>query len=149
MLATSTHDTKRGEDVRARLNVLSELAPEWKQRVAHWATLNRDRRTMVDGQPAPAPVDEYMLYQTLVGAWPLMPGQPLSKPVLDEFRERLVAYMLKATREAKTRTSWLQPNLTYETACQDFIAQLLDAATSQPFLADFQAFHDVIAPLAP
>jgi (1->4)-alpha-D-glucan 1-alpha-D-glucosylmutase len=147
MLTTATHDTKRGEDVRARLNVLSELTAEWTQHVTRWAALNRDHRALVDGQPAPTPADEYMLYQTLVGAWPLMPGQALSGPVLGEFRDRLTGYMLKATREAKERTSWMQPNLAYEEACRDFIARLLDVGTSQPFLTDFHAFHAAVAPL--
>lgn len=147
MLATATHDTKRGEDVRARLNVLSELAAEWTQHVEHWAALNRDHRTLVDGQPAPSPTDEYTLYQTLVGSWPLTPDQALSKPALGEFRDRVAEYMLKATREAKERTSWMKPNPAYETACRDFIGRLLAIEISGPFLADFQSFHTAVAPL--
>jgi (1->4)-alpha-D-glucan 1-alpha-D-glucosylmutase len=147
MLATATHDTKRGEDVRARLNVLSELAPEWTQHVARWADLNRGHRVLIDGQPAPGPADEYMLYQTLVGAWPAMPGQALSPDALDAFRGRLTDYMVKAMREAKQRTSWREPTLAYEEACGTFISRLLDAAASQAFLADFQAFHEAVAPL--
>src|SRR5438128_268534 len=88
--ATSTHDTKRSEDVRARINVLSEIPQEWRGRISRWQRLNKRHRTVVDGVPVPEPNEEYLMYQTLVGAWPI-----------DVSRFR--SYILKAVHEAKTR----------------------------------------------
>src|SRR5690606_22901767 len=102
---TSTHDTKRSEDVRARLNGPSEMADEWSAAAQEWAVLNRDLRvSSEDGEPIPSRNDEYLFYQTLVGAWPL---EPLTTDGLDEFVERMQRYMEKATREAKIHTSWI------------------------------------------
>ena len=116
MLASSTHDTKRSEDVRARLGVLSELASGWRFTLRHWRTLNRSA-------PAPHPKDEYLYYQTLVGIWPSAAPGPREK---ESLRERLCAYMLKAAREAKERTSWINPDAAYEGALERFISQSLD-----------------------
>src|SRR5258708_5749141 len=104
--ATSTHDTKRGEDVRARLNALSELPGAWKGTVARWRALNRRFKTDVKGALAPDANIEYHLYQTLVGAWPF--GREAAGGAA--FRERIAAYMMKALREAKVHTSWLSPD---------------------------------------
>src|SRR4029078_1930933 len=101
--APATHDTKRGEDVRARINVLSEIPSEWRARVTAWERMNRKHRTMVDGAPVPGSNTEYLIYQTLVGAWPIDTG-------------RLRDYMLKAVREAKVHTSWTSPNSRYDEA---------------------------------
>src|SRR6185436_16486068 len=120
MSALSTHDTKRGADLRARLNVLSELASEWNQRVRRWASLNRYKRGKVGGDPAPSPNDEYAIYQTLLGAWP-------AEDEIDAFRERLKGAVLKSIREAKRRTSWTNPNEAYESACLWFVERLLEA----------------------
>ena len=95
MLATATHDHKRGEDVRARIDVLCEMPLEWRRQVGRWARLNRSKRREVDGQRVPGRNDEYLLYQTLVGAWPLELDAP-DHPALAAFAERIVAYMLKA-----------------------------------------------------
>lgn len=122
MLATSTHDTKRGEDVRARLSLLSELPEQWSEAVWRWASMNDRHR--VDGMPDPNA--EYLLYQTLVGAW------PIETP-------RVAVYMEKAAREAKKHTSWNTPNEPYEKALQRFVAQVLD---DRAFLVDLGAFVD-------
>jgi (1->4)-alpha-D-glucan 1-alpha-D-glucosylmutase len=130
--ATSTHDTKRGEDVRARINVLSEMPAEWRARVAAWQRLNRKHRTMVEGAPVPGANTEYFLYQTLVGAWPVDV-------------ERLRAYILKAVREAKVHTSWINPNPRYDEALARFVEAVLDPGRSAAFLEDFTLFQARVA----
>lgn len=138
MLATSTHDTKRSEDVRARIAVLSELPDLWKQHLSRWSQLNRNKRRQVDDAPAPDREDEYLLYQTLAGLW--SPELPT-----DSLIERLQAYMTKAGREAKRSTSWINPNADYEAAVNDFIAQLLNNPERNAFLRDFTSFVATIA----
>ncbi|MDE2264075.1 MAG: malto-oligosyltrehalose synthase [Gammaproteobacteria bacterium] len=138
MLTTSTHDTKRSEDVRARINVLSEMPTAWRQAVDRWRRFNRTRRREVDGLPAPSPDDEYLLYQTLIGTWPLQ--QP-EEAALDEYRQRIEAYMLKAAREAKSRTSWAAADPQYEEALTQFIRAALERREPNLFLADFCAFN--------
>jgi (1->4)-alpha-D-glucan 1-alpha-D-glucosylmutase len=145
MLGTSTHDSKRSEDVRARINVLSEMPGAWRLRLRDWKRLNRDRRKIVNGQPAPAPNDEYLLYQTLLGVWP-------SEPLGDEndwhvFRNRIENYMLKAMREAKQHTSWINRNEDYETAVSSFVRDLLTPGESNLFLHDFLPFQSRVARL--
>jgi (1->4)-alpha-D-glucan 1-alpha-D-glucosylmutase len=130
--ATSTHDTKRGEDVRARINVLSEIPGEWRARVAAWQRLNRQHRAMVDGQPTPGANTEYLIYQTLVGAWPIDAA-------------RLRPYLLKAVREAKSHTSWVNPHARYEEAIDRFAEAILDPARAGRFLDDFTVFQARIA----
>ena len=137
--STSTHDTKRGEDVRARLNVLSELPGAWKEAVTRWRALNRRFRTDLEGIEAPGANDEYLLYQTLVGAW------PSTAEGRSAFPERLKQYMLKATREAKQNTSWLNPNEPYEAAVLRFVDDILDPR--RPFLQAFQPFQARVAEL--
>jgi (1->4)-alpha-D-glucan 1-alpha-D-glucosylmutase len=134
MLATSTHDNKRSEDVRARLNVLSEMPPAWRLALRRWSRLNRRSRSLVAGEPAPCANDEYLLYQTLLGAWPL---GAVDQPALDAFRGRIQACMLKAAREAKAHTSWINPNEPYEQALAAFIEAVLKSTERNPFLADF------------
>lgn len=130
--ATSTHDTKRSEDVRARINVLSEIPAEWRKRVALWQRLNRRHRTTVDGRPTPGANTEYLIYQTLVGAWPITV-------------ERLRDYMLKAIREAKSHTSWVNPNTRYDEAIVRFVEAIVDPTQSARFLEDFTAFQARVA----
>jgi (1->4)-alpha-D-glucan 1-alpha-D-glucosylmutase len=117
MLGTSTHDTKRSEDSRARLGVLSEATSAWALALRRWSLLNRSRRSEVDGVPAPSRGDEYHFYQALVAIWP--GGSPA------ELRERLKAYMLKAVREAKQHSSWINPDSEYEAALERFVAESL------------------------
>jgi (1->4)-alpha-D-glucan 1-alpha-D-glucosylmutase len=142
LLATSTHDTKRSEDVRARLNVLSELPRQWRRRVHAWRRANRQKKGAVDGQPVPDANEEYLLYQTLVGAWPLA---PLSADSLAVFAERVQRYMVKALREAKVHSSWINPAPEYERAVAHFVAAILDPRASRAFLRDFEAFHAAVA----
>ena len=138
MLTTSTHDTKRSEDVRARISVLSEMPAVWRQAVNRWRRMNRTRRREVGGMPAPSPDDEYLLYQTLIGTWPL---EEPDEAGLDAYRQRIEAYMLKAAREAKARTSWAAANPEYEDALAQFIRATLERRDGNLFLADFTALN--------
>jgi (1->4)-alpha-D-glucan 1-alpha-D-glucosylmutase len=148
LLATSTHDTKRSEDVRARIDVLSEMPGEWRAAVTRWGRWNAPKKTPVDGQPAPDRNEEYLLYQTLVGAWPMEdPDHPLSPHSQEflQFRERMVAYMRKATLEAKVHTSWINPNEEYDGAVKNFVLNLLDPQGKNRFLGDLQEFQRRVA----
>jgi (1->4)-alpha-D-glucan 1-alpha-D-glucosylmutase len=142
MLATSTHDTKRSEDVRARINVLSEIPTEWGAALERWSGLNADRKSEVDGELAPDHNDEYLFYQTLVGAWPL---ESCTAEEFANFRERISAYMLKAVKEAKVHTSWVNPNEAYNHAVSKFVEQVLIADAENRFLSDFSYFHRGVA----
>ena len=142
MLATSTHDTKRGEDVRARLNVLSEIPGRWRTAINRWAKLNKRWRTDIDDAPAPDRNEEYLLYQILVGAWPV---SPMDDEQYQVFVDRIQNYMLKAMREAKVHTSWVNPHEAYEEAVKRFIASLLDRTSRNPFLDDLLPFQELVA----
>jgi (1->4)-alpha-D-glucan 1-alpha-D-glucosylmutase len=142
LLATSTHDTKRSEDVRARIHVLSELPREWRRRVLRWRRLNRRHKETIDGQAVPDANEEYLLYQTLLGAWP--PGG-LSPDGLGAFTERIQQFMFKAVREAKVHSSWINPAPDYERAVARFVAAVLDAGASAAFLRDFAPFQAEVA----
>src|SRR5467141_2767185 len=127
MTATATHDTKRGEDARARLMALAELPGEWASAVARWTLLNAPH-LVIDGEMrAPSATFEYMLYQALLGAWP-------SGERDDSFCKRMQAYALKAAREGKQETSWLNPHAAYEAGLERFIERILDRAASAEFL---------------
>lgn len=132
--ATATHDTKRGEDHRARINVLSEIPGLWAKTLRHWSRLNRRKKSAVAGAPAPDRNLEYLIYQTLVGALP-------PEGVTAAFRERMKAYVLKAAREAKTHTSWTDPDERYETACLQFIERVLDPGGGSRFVDALERFH--------
>jgi Maltooligosyl trehalose synthase len=147
MLATSTHDSKRSEDVRARINVLSELSGLWRLRVREWRRINRNRRRNLSGRPAPRPNDEYLIYQTLVGALPFGLNEKSDKTHWEAFGARIEAYMLKAIREAKRNTSWVNPNLDYEDAVASFVKSLLDPGPKNRFLTDFLPFQRQVARL--
>ena len=123
MLTTSTHDTKRSEDVRARLDVLSEMPRAWATQVMKWRRINRGRKAeLSDGRIVPDSNEEYMLYQTLVGAWPL---QMESEPERLEFVQRIQQYMNKAVHEAKVNVSWLSQNPEYVDNLNTFIDRIL------------------------
>jgi (1->4)-alpha-D-glucan 1-alpha-D-glucosylmutase len=141
MLASSTHDTKRSEDVRARINVLSELPREWRQAVNRWSRLNARKKTVADDVTMPSRNDEYLLYQTLVGTWP----EAIDDAGLDEYRDRIAQYMEKATREAKVHTSWINPNEAYDTAVRRFVEGVLDPRRSGRFLEDLASFSRPVA----
>src|SRR5262245_1534837 len=136
MLASSTHDTKRSEDARARVNALSEIPVRWYRAVRRWQDMNRDLKTAIEDMPAPDANEEFLLYQTLLGAWPLdAAGEPPQS-----FVQRIQEYMIKALREAKIHSSWLNPDEEYEQAAGDFISKILtpDGAFAKDF-AEFQA----------
>ena len=133
MTTTATHDTKRGEDARARLTALSELAGEWTAAVARWKVLNAPHIVTEDSLRAPSATFEYMLYQTLLGVWPLTPPDR-------SLTERLQAYAVKAAREGKQETSWLNPHHGYETALCNFIERILDRSASSEFLDSLESF---------
>ncbi|HZR19963.1 MAG TPA: malto-oligosyltrehalose synthase [Verrucomicrobiae bacterium] len=142
LLASATHDTKRGEDLRARLNVLSEMPDEWRQAVLKWRELNAAKKTIVDGKEAPDANDEYFLYQTLIGSWE---KETKDGPDSQQFGRRICEYMLKAIREAKVHTSWTEPNEAYENSMTSFIAQLLTDSPQNLFLDDFMLFQRKVA----
>lgn len=143
MLATSTHDSKRSEDVRARIDVLSEIPAHWNERLRQWRKLNREHKSLVNGQPAPTPNDEYLLYQTLIGAWP--PGSLDEGKDWTKFSDRIQSYMQKAIREAKENTSWINQNIEYEEAVSSFVKALLRPGDDNIFLGDFIPFQARIA----
>ncbi|SIT39559.1 Malto-oligosyltrehalose synthase [Paraburkholderia ribeironis] len=151
LLATATHDHKRGEDVRARLAVLSEIAQDWGATLRAWSTLNAPHRRAHDGKPissvsqhksdawAPGPAAEAMLYQTLVGCWP--PAlQPDDAAGVKELAERVARWQLKALREAKLQTSWFAPDEAYEAGCREFLFDILAPQRRDGFLKELSGF---------
>jgi (1->4)-alpha-D-glucan 1-alpha-D-glucosylmutase len=139
----STHDTKRSEDVRARINALSEMPEAWAGRVRRWMELNRGHKTDVgDGQLAPDANEEYLLYQTLVGTWPL---EGLTEENRAEFVGRIRAYMNKALHEAKVHTTWINPDPDYDAAAGGFVNRILDPERAGQFLADFADFQRTVS----
>jgi (1->4)-alpha-D-glucan 1-alpha-D-glucosylmutase len=133
LTATATHDTKRGEDARARILALSELADEWADAVTHWGALNATLAVDDGGKRLPSRTHEYMFYQALLGGWPLA-------GVDRHFVERIEAFAIKATREGKVETSWTDPDAAYEAVLTAFIRGALDSDRSAAFLASFSAF---------
>jgi (1->4)-alpha-D-glucan 1-alpha-D-glucosylmutase len=136
--ATSTHDTKRSEDVRARLNVLSEIPSEWEERLKRWSSLNAKHKVKITGQIAPDNNEEYFFYQTLLGVW------PLQRENLENLLRRVQEHLTKATREAMVHTRWTRPNQPHEDALQNFAARVM-SAENQEFLDDFRQFQEKIA----
>lgn len=145
MLATATHDHKRGEDLRMRLAVLSEDSAAWARAVSAWSEQNRAFKALTEDAPAPDPADEYMLYQMLVAAWPLELALEDADGVL-RLCERIEGWLLKAVREAKRHTSWAQPNEPYEEGCRNFLRAILDPQRAPNFLCNLHRFAMRIAP---
>ena len=139
MNATATHDTKRGEDVRARLNVLSEIPEEWENQVETWSDINRSCKIDVRGKAVPAPNDEYFFYQTLVGSYPFNESEN------EAFVGRIKDYMLKSVREAKLYTAWLRPDSAYEEGFLAFVDKVLDFDESNSFIQEFLPFQKRVA----
>jgi (1->4)-alpha-D-glucan 1-alpha-D-glucosylmutase len=139
----STHDTKRGEDARARLNVLSEIPGAWKAALSKWRAANRRFKTAVRGAMVPDANEEYLLYQALVGAWPFETDPETEA----EFRRRVSAYLVKALREAKIHTGWLSPDEAYEAAVVRFADAILDRRRPGAFLPSFLPFQARVAEL--
>jgi (1->4)-alpha-D-glucan 1-alpha-D-glucosylmutase len=137
LLATSTHDTKRSEDVRARMVAISEIPELWRRSLQRWGTANRRWKRMMNDLKAPDANEEYLLYQTLLGTWPIQAnGEPEPVPA-PEYIERIQAYMAKALKEAKINTSWIQPNEQWDAAMHDFVAGILDSSPRNKFLSLF------------
>jgi (1->4)-alpha-D-glucan 1-alpha-D-glucosylmutase len=137
MLATSTHDTKRSEDVRMRIASLSEMPDQWKKALQTWSKLNKKHRALVEDAMAPSRNEEYLIYQTLLGTWPL---QPFSDEERVVYRERIQQYMLKALKEAKLNSSWTEANEPWENAVAAFIEKVLDPTVSSAFLVSLEEF---------
>jgi (1->4)-alpha-D-glucan 1-alpha-D-glucosylmutase len=140
MLATSTHDTKRSEDARARINALSEIPARWYRAVRRWRIMNHALKTMIEERHAPDSNEEYLFYQTLIGVWPL---ESMDEQGRQSFIQRIQEYMIKAIREAKVHSSWLNPNEEYEQAARDFVSGIL--TEDGAFVQDFTEFQAPIA----
>lgn len=137
--ASSTHDTKRGEDMRARINVLSEIPQDWEKIVRRWHQMNAAHKDCVNGLDVPSANDEYFFYQTLLGAYPFNEGE------YPQFIERVKEYIIKAIREAKVNTGWLRPDSSYEDAFIRFVDTLLQEGKNNEFLEDFKTFQRKIS----
>jgi (1->4)-alpha-D-glucan 1-alpha-D-glucosylmutase len=147
LLATSTHDTKRSEDVRARIVAISEIPELWRRSLQRWRHANRRWKRMINDVEAPDANEEYLLYQTLLGTWPIQDsGEPESAPKA-EYIARIQAYMAKALHEAKLNTSWIQPNEKWDAAMHDFVAKILDSSPGNKFLPIFLPVAEEIARL--
>ncbi|HSV62029.1 MAG TPA: malto-oligosyltrehalose synthase, partial [Chthoniobacterales bacterium] len=142
LLASSTHDTKRSEDVRARILAISEVPQLWRSSLQRWRTINRRWKQKLDDVFAPDPNEEYLFYQTLLGSWPLGATEASR-----EYIERIQAYMAKALKEAKMNTSWIQPNEQWDSAMSDFVARVLDPSPKNKFLPTFLPVAEEIARL--
>ncbi len=151
MLSTATHDTKRGEDLRARLNVLSEIPDEWERYVQTWSRMLRARRGDVEGTAPPDRNDEYLIYQLLLGAWPAeltgVMQEELDEKAVAVFAERLEGALVKSVREAKVNSTWALPNEVYEDAMKGFVRDALDLTRRSPFLDSFLPFQERVARL--
>jgi (1->4)-alpha-D-glucan 1-alpha-D-glucosylmutase len=137
--ATSTHDTKRSEDVRLRLHVLSEMPGEWEECLKLWSAWNQGKKQEVNHLRVPDASEEVLLYQTILGAWPLDPEE------FPEFKRRLHGYLIKAVREAKVHTRWISPNLEHEQALEAFLTAILPESEDNAFLKDVQNFQARLA----
>ncbi len=140
--ATSTHDTKRSEDVRARINVLAEIPERWEGCLLRWSRLNGPKKVFWKGRYAPDRNEEYLLYQTLLGVWPLA-GSPAGE--FGEFKKRIKDYLVKALREAKIHSSWLSPDTGYESAVASFVEAILTGGPGNAFLQDFLPFQKTLS----
>ena len=147
LLATSTHDTKRSEDVRARMVAISELPQPWRRSIQGWRLLNRKWKRTIDEAQAPDPNEEYLLYQTLLGTWPVNTHSQAEQTASAEYVARIQAYMAKALNEAKLNTSWIRPNEDWLGAMRDFVAKILETSSKNKFLPNFFPVVEEIARL--
>jgi (1->4)-alpha-D-glucan 1-alpha-D-glucosylmutase len=144
LLATSTHDTKRSEDVRLRIVALSEVPQLWGKAIRRWSKLNQKYRVEVDDQRAPSANEEYLIYQTLLGTWPLNEFQDDARL---EYVGRIQEYMVKAIKEAKVNSSWIEPNEVWEEGTASFIKKILDEESNGRFCRDLAEMAQLIAQL--
>jgi (1->4)-alpha-D-glucan 1-alpha-D-glucosylmutase len=146
MTSTATHDTKRGEDARARINAISEMPALWQRSLSAWTRANVSRRTAVDREPAPDRNDEYLFYQALLGAWP---AEPVDAPIPCEAPPALVRrmrdYMQKVIKESKSHTSWVNENAAYQDAVSTFVETTLAGPGARSFLSSFVPFQRHVA----
>jgi (1->4)-alpha-D-glucan 1-alpha-D-glucosylmutase len=147
LLGTSTHDTKRSEDVRARIVAISEVPELWRRSLQRWRTINRRWKRRVNDAEAPDADEEYLLYQTLLGTWPVEQSGAANKNVSADYVARIQTYMAKALNEAKLNTSWIQPNEAWLAAMHDFVTRILDATPKNKFLPIFFPVVEEIARL--
>ncbi len=147
LLATSTHDTKRSEDVRARMLAIAEMPQLWRSSLQRWRVINRRWKRNLDEAAAPDSNEEYLFYQTLLGTWPVDAAGRADPTVDSEYIERIQAYMAKALKEAKVNTSWIQPNEAWDSAMSDFVAKALDSSPKNKFLPSFLPVAEEIARL--
>src|SRR2546422_299136 len=147
LLATSTHDTKRSEDVRARIVAISEIPELWRRLLQRWRMANRRWKRMINDLEAPDANEEYLLYQTLLGTWPVGAKGAPAENVGPEYIERIQAYMTKALNEAKLNTSWIQPNEEWLAATRNFVAKILEPSAKNKFLPTFLPVAEEIARL--
>ena len=137
LLTTSTHDTKRSEDVRARMLAISEIPQLWARSLQKWRVANRRFKRKIEERDAPDGNEEYLLYQTLLGAWPINADGSAAASASPEFVSRIQEYMAKALKEAKLNTSWIQPNSEWDSAMSDFVAKILEPGSRNRFIAQF------------
>jgi (1->4)-alpha-D-glucan 1-alpha-D-glucosylmutase len=142
LVSTSTHDTKRSEDTRARIAALSEIPQEWAKAIRRWHTANRKHLVEIDGETAPDANEEYLLYQTLIGSWPL---EPMSAEEQTGYIWRIQEYMLKALHESKINSSWTEPNNAWDKATSEFVEKLLTDGRGNRFLQDFEQFARMVS----
>jgi (1->4)-alpha-D-glucan 1-alpha-D-glucosylmutase len=143
MLGTSTHDSKRSEDVRARINVLSEMPEVWRSKLTKWRRLNQSRHKLLEEEIVPSRNEEYLFYQTIAGSWPV----PFHAEQLNAYADRIEAYMIKALREAKVDTSWTNPNADYEAEVVRFVRESLSPSDRNRFVDDMDDFvRDIAMP---
>jgi len=147
LLATSTHDTKRSEDVRARMLAISDMPELWQRSLQRWRTANRRWKRTINDAEAPDANEEYLLYQTLLGTWPIRASGEPEGVATAEYTERIQAYMAKALHEAKINTSWIQPNEEWDATMRDFVAKILDPSPRNKFLPGFLPVAQEIARL--
>jgi (1->4)-alpha-D-glucan 1-alpha-D-glucosylmutase len=147
LLATSTHDTKRSEDVRARMAAISEVPQLWRSSLQRWRVLNRRSKRVLEEAAAPDANEEYLFYQTLLGTWPMDAAGQAEETVGPEYISRLQAYMAKALKEAKMNTSWIQPNEQWDAAMNEFVSRVLDPSPKNKFPPSFLPVAGEIARL--
>jgi (1->4)-alpha-D-glucan 1-alpha-D-glucosylmutase len=147
LLATSTHDTKRSEDVRARMVAISEMPEVWRRSLQRWRVANRRWKRTINDLEAPDGNEEYLLYQTLLGTWPVRLSGVPEEAATAEYIGRIQAYMGKALHEAKLNTSWIQPNEQWDAAVDDFVREILDSSPRNKFLPSFLPVVQEIARL--
>jgi len=147
LLTTSTHDTKRSEDVRARMVAISEVPAVWRASILRWRTINRRAKQQIDEAEAPDANEEYLLYQTLLGTWPMDSSGTAVPSATEDYIARIQAYMAKALKEAKINSSWIQPNEPWDSAMGEFVAQILQPGAKNRFVPAFIPLAEEIARL--